>query len=177
MLFTERKEFLYDSEIFKRDDTQTALKIHAEYVRRHSAIPNPKFFEVDRANENIDSLWHMPLTPRTLFSREILMPAIVTFSKPDWRLTRMGIVPQRQDKFWCAHDILQELDYFPMRGDMVYYNGYRLMIVNVVIPEKAYWMQHNVWLGLVCECIIPPHGDAPPVINPGITIPAERKGL
>lgn len=173
MRFDDRKEFLYDPAVFKRADTRTALQIHEEYVRRHSANPPPHFFEVDRQQGNIDQLWHMPLTDRTLFSRELEMPAINIFEKPLWKLTRFGIVPKRSDTFWLANNILQKLDYFPMRGDLVYWNGYRYMIENTIISPDAYWHQTNVWLGMVCGCIIPPDGDARPLVNPSEAAPAE----
>jgi hypothetical protein len=54
-------------------------------------------------------------------------------------------------------------DYFPTRGDRVFWNGYRYMIINVVLPPDAYWQQTNVWLGLTVECVIPPEGDALPL--------------
>lgn len=173
MKFNDRKEFLYDAEVFKRFDTKTALQIQEEYVRRHSANPAPKFYEVDRRQNNIDTLWHMPLTDRTLFSREISMPAINIFEKPIWKLTRIGIVPKRSDKFWLANNVLQTLDYFPLRGDQVYWNGYRYMIENVIISPEAYWHQTNVWLGLIVDCIIPPDGDARPLVNAGEAAPSE----
>jgi hypothetical protein len=56
---------------------------------------------------------------------------------------------------WLGNFILQEFDYFPTRGDMIYYNGYRQMIVNVVLKPEAFWQQTNVWLGMVVEAIIP----------------------
>ncbi len=174
MFFNDRKDFLYDSEIFKRSDVVTALKIHAEFVTKHSPIPAPKFFEVDRTKNKIDSLWHMPLSDRTQFRRELLIPCINQFDKPDWRLTKLGIIPARRDKFWMANNILREMDYFPERGDLVYFNGYRYMIEKVVLDPSSYWHQTNVWLGLVCECIVPPEGDSRPVLNVGERAPSEK---
>jgi len=171
--FIERKEFLYDPELFKREDTQTALSIQAEYVRRHSAVPLPKFFEVDRRSTKIDPRWHVPLDERTVFSRTLEIPAINTFEKPDWRLTAMGLRPMRKDKFWLSNKILQEFDYFPERGDLVYWNGYRYTIREAVIDPSAYWQQTNVWLGMQIECVIAPDGDARPVSNPGEAVPRE----
>jgi hypothetical protein len=107
------------------------------------------------------------------FGRELEIPAINTFQKPDWRLTRLGIVPQRRDNFWIANTHLQDFDYFPMRGDMVYWNGYRYIIINVVIDPQAYWHQTNVWLGLVVECVVAIQGDSRPVLNHGVAVPAE----
>lgn len=177
MRFTERKEWLYDADLFKRADTQTALRIHREATVKHSARPRPQFLEVDRRSCKIDQLWHVPLDDRTSFSRSIEMPAINSFMRPDWRLTKVGIVPQRQDKFTLSNLVMQELDYFPLRGDMVHWNGYRYMIINVVLEPNAYWHQTNVWTGLVCECIIPPDGDARPLLNTGILVPSERSVL
>ncbi len=186
MRYLERKEFLFDSELFKRSDTQTALQIHAEYVRVSSPNPYPKFFEVDRTETKMDDLWHMPLTERTTFTRTLDVPAIVNFEKPDWRLTKLGIKPLQRFKFWLANLHLHpqdevtkgvpksiHLDYFPLRGDMIYYIGYRLMIINVVLDPKAYWAQTNVWMGLVCEASIVPDGDARPIPNLGVASPAE----
>lgn len=173
MKFTERREWLYDPDVFKKSDTQTALRIHREYTRKHSAKPPPKFFEVDRVSAKYDQLWHIPLDDRTVFGRVLEIPSINTFVKPDWRLTKVGIVPQRQDKFTMSNLILQEFDYFPVRGDMVFWNGYRYMIVNVVLEPTAYWQQTNVWMGLVCECVIPAEGDARPLVNLSVPAPSE----
>jgi hypothetical protein len=171
--FNERKEFHYDPEIFRLSDTQTALRIHAEYVRKGSPRPMPRFFEVDRRSAKIDALWHVPLDDRTVFSRDFEMAALIQRERPDWRLTRVGIVPQQKHKFWLANVILQEMDYFPMRGDMIFYDGYRHMIVKPVLEPSSYWHQTNVWLGLVCETVIPAEGDARPVPNVALPVPAE----
>ena len=173
MRFLDRKEFLYDSELFSRNDTQTALRIHAEYVRQSSAKPAPRVFEVDRRSEKIDPLWHVSLDERTVFAREFEMPMIVTTERPSWRLTRVGMVPQQRCKFWMANLHLVEKDWFPMRGDFIYWNGYRNMIINVVFEPNAFWGQTNVWTGLVCETIIPAEGDARPVLDPAHAVPRE----
>lgn len=191
MRYAERKEFTYDPEIFRLSDTQTALMIQAEAVKAHSPQPYPKFFEVDRQEGKVDYLWHMPLTERTTFSRTLEIPAIVKFEKPDWRLTKLGIKPIQRFSFWLANLHLHpkdefsakeeaitgkkpiRLDYFPLRGDMIYYIGYRLMIINVVLDPKAFWQQTNVWLGLVCEATIVPDGDAKPVPNLSLPVPSE----
>ena len=109
---------MYDPEIFKRYDTQTALRIQAEYVRKHSPRPFPRFMEVNRNNSQIDTLWHVPLPERTGFSRQLDIPAINYFEKPNWTLTAQGLVPKRNDRFWLANSILAEesIDYFPERG-------------------------------------------------------------
>ena len=173
MRFAERKQFLYDPDVFKLNDTGTALMIHAEAVKKFSPNPQPKFMEVDRRTTKYDTLWHVSLDDRTVFSRVLDIPAIVTKERPDWRLTRVGIVPQQKHKFWVANLILQQVDYFPVRGDMVYYDGYRHMIINTVLEPNAFWAQTNVWLGMVCETIIPAEGDARPLINLGEPAPAE----
>ena len=129
--------------------------------------------EVDRRTAQIDALWHVPLNDRTVFSRVFEMPIIVTKERPDWRLTRVGLVPQQKHKIWMANLILQEVDWFPLRGDLMYFNGYRHMIINVVLEPEAYWQQTNVWLGLQCETIIPADGDARPVLNQGEIVPRE----
>ena len=173
MKYAERKQFLYDPEIFRLSDTQTALGIHAEAVRKFSPNPKPKFMEVDRRAMKYDALWHVPLDDRTVFSRVLDVPAIVTKERPDWRLTRVGIVPQQKHKFWLANLILEQIDYFPVRGDMVYYDGYRHIIINTVLEPNAFWQQTNVWLGMVCETVIPAEGDARPLVNLGVAAPAE----
>ena len=103
MRYNERKEFLYDGEVWNRSDTVTALKIHAEYVRTNSPKPYPKFFEVDRSEEAVDPLWHMPTTERVVFKRTLDIPAIVTFDKPNWAMTKLGITPKQHFRFWIAN--------------------------------------------------------------------------
>lgn len=173
MKFTERREWLYDPQVFGRKDVQIALRIHAEATRKHSGRPPPTFMEVDRRSAKYDALWHVPLNDRTAFSRTIPIPAINTFERPDWRLTKVGIVPQRKDKFTLSNLLLREADYFPVRGDMVFWNGYRYMIIKVVLDPLGYWQQTNVWLGLVCECVIPPDGDARPLLDLSNPVPDE----
>jgi hypothetical protein len=180
--------------MYTRRDVNTALGIQAEYVCKHAPIPPPRFFEVSLGESGFDDLWHVPLAARTKFSRVLDIPALVTFERPDWRLTALGIVPQRRDKFWLANLVLQppttdpdlkfklgrlkipQVDYFPSRGDLVYYNGHRYIILNVVIEPNAYWHQTNVWLGLIVECQIAMDGDARPVQNPGVAAPSEKPG-
>lgn len=189
MRYIERKQFLYDPDIFKLSDTQTALGMSGEYVRASSPIPLPKFFEVDRSFTNFDALWHMPLTDRTVFTRELEVPCIATFAKPDWRLTKLGIKATQQFNFWLANIHLTppdkesandpkavRLDYFPLRGDMIFYIGYRLMIINVYLEPSAYWQQTNVWTGLICQACIAPDGDARPIPNLGVAAPSEKPG-
>lgn len=163
MRFDQRKEFKYDPEVFKLSDTQTALMIHDEYVTRHSPRPFPRFFEIDRAPENIDPIWHMPKTARSPISRALDIPAINYFQKPRWSRTPMGQVPQRKDVFWLSTLGLQRADYFPSIGDMVYWNGYRYGILHVTIPPESYWHQAGVYLGITAECEIVPEGDAKPL--------------
>lgn len=180
MLFTERKQFLYDTKAVSTQNVRTALKIACEYVRKFSpqvmedgALRYPRWFEVDDTVGKYDALWHMPLSPRTQFSRILEIPCINSFDKPDWRLTKLGITPIRRDKFWTANLDLERLNYFPQRGDLVYFNGYRYMVDKVVLEPNAYFGQSGVWTGLSCECIIPPEGDAKPLLDPGSAAPAE----
>jgi hypothetical protein len=188
--YAERKEFLFDSELWKKTDVGIALKMHAEYVRTSSPRPYPKFFEVDRSEEAVDPLWHMPMTERTVFKRTLDIPSIVTFEKPNWAMTKLGLTPKQHFKFWLANLHLNpsgtlidgreidpvRLDYFPLRGDLIYYIGYRLMVINVVLDPSTYWLQTNVWLGLVCEASIAPDGDARPTIDLLTPVPAEQPG-
>lgn len=173
MKFNERKQWTYDPEVFRRSETNIALTIHAEYVKKFSGRPTPTFLEVDRRSAKIDALWHVPLDDRTHFSRSLEMPAIIQFQKPDWRLTKVGITPQKKLNAWLANLLMQEHDYFPVRGDLLIYEGYRYMIINVVLPPEAYWQQTNVWMGMVCECSLPPEGDARPLIDTQTVAPAE----
>lgn len=174
MRFGERKEFTYDPELFRASpDVNTALMIHAEYIKAMSPQPYPKFYEVDRRSEKVDQLWHVSLDERTVFSRVVEMPVIINAERPDWRLTRVGLAPQQKYKVWMANNHLRAADWFPQRGDIMYYNGYRNMIINVVLEPMAFWHQTNVWLGLICETIIPADGDARPLINPGVSPPSE----
>jgi hypothetical protein len=173
--FNERKEWQYDMAQYGLADTQTALKIHAEYINKMSPRPYPKFYEIDRRSERYDDLWHVPLDDRTKFSRVIdELPVIVQAERPDWRLTRVGIVPQQKYKVWMSNLGLQAANYFPTRGDIMYYNGYRNMIINVVIEPTSMWMQTNVWLGLLVETTIPADGDARPLVSPNEPAPSER---
>jgi len=162
MKFSQRKEFLYDDAVFKRKDSDTAAKIYDEYVRKFSPIPPPKFFEVNREGSQIDPLWHSPVGDRVQFSRELAIPAINFHDKPQWTLTPTGYVAKRNDKFCLSQVSLVKFDWFPMRGDMVFFNGYRYMIINTVLPPEAYWAQTNFWIGIYVECVIAPEGDARP---------------
>lgn len=173
MKFTERREFTYDSEVFKKMDVQTALKIHAEFVRKGSPIPQPKFFEVSRQPGEIDPLWHTPTGPRTTFTRELAVPAIVQFDKLDWRVTLMGRQPRQTARAWLANLILQELDYFPVPGDLVFWGGYRFGIISLEFEPNSYWGQTNVWLGIIAKMAIVADGDASPAVDPSKALPAE----
>ena len=134
----------------------------------------PKIFEVDRRSEKIDPLWHVPLDDRTVFSRTFEIPAHIQQQKPSWRHTKIGQVPQQQCQFRFANLHLREMDWFPMRGDIIVWNGYRNLILNVVLDPTVFWQQTNLWLGLLCETIIPAEGDARPVVNASDTVPRER---
>lgn len=174
MLFNERKEFTYDPLIFKRYDVVTALVIHDEYVLRHSPNPPPRVFEVDRQNGQFDDLWHYAATERTQFRRDFELYCIVLREgNPNWKQTRIGMVPTQRMKFWYSQKGLEKANWFPLRGDYIYYDGYRNLITKVVIDGKLYWQQTNVWMGLVCETVIPPEGDARPAVNIGQTVPSE----
>jgi hypothetical protein len=173
MKFTDRKEWLYNPALFSRSDTQTALKMHKEWTLKNSPQPPPRFFEVDRDVNKVDELWHYSLDDRTVFSRVLDIPCVNTHGPNEWRLTKIGLVPQRKDKFKMSNLILQDVNYFPERGDMVFYNGYRYMIINIVLDPKAYWGQTNVWMALAAEAIIPPEGDARPLIDVSQPAPAE----
>lgn len=174
MRFSERKEWTYDQELYGRADVQTALSLHAEYIRVASPKPYPTVFEVDRDGARFDALWHMPLDERTVFKRTFGMPVMIKTERPDWRLTKVGLVPQQRCQFWMANLHLQAADWFPMRGDLIYWNGYRNMIVDVVLDPTTFWQQTNMWLGLVCQTVIPADGDARPVTNQGEAVPRER---
>lgn len=173
MKFSERREFHYDSEVFKKCDVQTALKIHAEFVRKSSPNPAPRFFEVARDAASIDPLWHTPVGARTTFTRDVPVPSIVQFDKLDWRVTLLGRQPRQTARVWMANLILQELDYFPTPGDLVYWSGYRLGIVSLEFEPNSYWGQTGVWLGIIAKLAIVPEGDASPIINPAVPAPAE----
>lgn len=176
MRFSERKEFLYDPELFGRNDTQTALRIYAEWVKRHTARPMPRFFEVNRDSASMDPYYNVPTGPRTIFSRELDIPAINLFEKPKFRRLKHGSEYSRYDKFLLAHNILKELDYFPIRGDQVYWNGYRYDITEVVLEPDSYWQQTNVFMGIYVEAVASPTGDARPPENPATRLPAEKPG-
>ncbi len=173
MHFLDRKEFTYDPSLSGLAETAMPLKIHREYTTRYAPRPYPKFFEVDRDAGHVDDLWHVSLEDRTHFARVIDMPCLVSFTRNDWKLTPVGLRPFRQDKFVLSNLILQELDYFPNRGDLVFFNGYRLAIVNVVLEPQGYWGQTNLWLGIVVECVIPVQGDARPILDVSQVVPSE----
>lgn len=176
MQFNDRKDFLYTAEVFKLSNTKTALKIYAEWVKKHSAIPRPVFFEVDRQLQKIDPLWHYAVDSRTKYAREISMPAVNMFDQPKWKRSKHGITNVRTDKFLLAHNILEELDYFPMIGDQIAWNGYRYQITEINMDKECYWQQTNVWMGLYVTAIIPPDGDAKPTVNAQQLVPAEKSG-
>jgi hypothetical protein len=172
MRYSERPEFPYDPEVFKKKDTQTALRIYAEATRKHSANPPPTFLEVDRSIQNLDPLWHTAEGDgRERILRQIKIPSINLFpnGKNEWTMTKYGMVPQRRDDFIISHRSLIEFDYFPVRGDYVLWNGYTYMLTFVEIPGDAYWHQTNIWLGLKVKCMIPAAGDGMPSFPPVIT--------
>lgn len=169
MRYTERPEFPYDPNVFKLNDTQTALRIYHEAIKKHGARPPPRFLELDRSIDNLDPLWHAPVGGKETVTRQLEIPALNLFpnGKNEWTMTQYGMVPQRRDDFILSHKSLIEFDYFPVRGDYVYWNGYNYMIIHVEIPGDAYWHQTNVWLGLKVRCMIPAEGDGKPMFpNP-----------
>lgn len=180
MHFSERKEFECDPLLFALKDTQVALRLTDEYYRKCSARPTPKFFEVDRAPGQIDPMWHMPTNIRTQFSREIEIHALNQFQKPKFTdLLKTGITYQRKDFFWLSHIALIKFDWWPLRGDQVFWNGFRYTIIHVDVPPEAYFGQTNVWTAIVLECVVPADGDAIPAFPKNKLQPAEtqRDGL
>ena len=172
MKYTERRDFIYDPEVFKRKDVEIAAAIHAEYIKRHAPVPNVTIFEVSRASNEYDALWHMPKSSRTQFSRQLQIPSIMKWVKPSWPAGRLNQVEQ-QVTVWFANLHLKEFDYYPSRGDLIYWNGYRLGVTSVDIPPESFWHQTNVWLGLTCLCAVVPDGDSKPTVNPAVAAPAE----
>ena len=174
MRYTDRKEFTYDPQLFKRYDVITAKKFHRQHVEAHSPrSPLPKVFEIDRQSATIDPLWHYDTNPRKQFSRELDMPGIYKQDRLNWSLRRYGKVAEQKMTVILDANILEELDYFPSRGDIVYWSGYRWCMTEVNLDPAGYWQQTNVWLGLSVTCYIDVEGDERPSINPGIVSPAE----
>ncbi len=174
MLYTERKEFTYDPQLNAVQDTVIALKLYDEYCTRYSPKPPPRFFEVDRSVATVDPIWHMPTGPRTEFKRELDIPGINQFQKPKWSLTKLGITYQRRDLFWLSNLALQKFNYFPLRGDMVYWVGYTYTIIEVNVPPESYWGQTGVWTGLTVDCVVPADGDAVQAYPQATLVPAMR---
>jgi len=165
--FTDRRDFLYDPNLFLRSDTKTAQKIYADYVASHTPQPKPKTLEVDRSTTQIDPMWHVPLTDRTPILRELELPMIVRSNKQKWTFdsgTKI-LIPRRSNQMTVAHNHLMELNYWPLKGDFIIYGGYRNIVVEVEVPLEAYWQQTNVWMGLVCHCEIAVEGDARPLVD------------
>ena len=44
---------------------------------------------------------------------------------------------------------LQDLDYFLVRSDAVYWRGYHYEIIAATAPPERYWQQTGVWLGMM----------------------------
>lgn len=179
MKYSERKNYTYDPEIFKRRDTQTALKIHDEYVYRHSGQPHSKFFEVDRGPGSFDPVWNTPVSGTTKYSRTIELPSIVQFDKLDWKLARQGRAAKQRWRLWVSNLGLQKADYFPTPGDRIYHSGYLTEITAIDFEPNSYWQQTNVWLGLIVIAEIVPDGDAQPLTDPSTVPPAQvgKQGL
>lgn len=201
MKYEERKLFRFDTKLFKSNDVVTALAIQHEYVVKHSGYitgrPAPRFFEVDREATSIDPLWHNQTTARTQFSRVLDIPAINYHQRNNWVNDRAGLKPTRTDRFWLSHlslidratcdEFKSELhtpalkefagqNYFPTKGDCVFWDGYRYELVDVVVEGSAYWQQSGVWLGIVVVAMIVPDGDAPPLVDLSERAPSETPG-
>lgn len=175
MTYKERRDFEFDTELLELPNAKQALKIHHQFVQRMSARPTPRFFEIDRSPGQIDPLWHSSLHPRPQFTQRspLEIPAINKFTKQSWVNTKYGRYAGRDDVFWISRVSLQEHNYFPEAGDLIYWAGYRYQIVNVNIPPNAYWSQTGVWMGLVAECVIAPTGDARPLVDLTVAAPSE----
>lgn len=159
MKYSERRQFVYDPALNALADVQIALKLHDEYIQRYSPKPNrPRFFEVDRGPNAVDPMWQSPIGHNPSFLRELDIPSINQFQTQTFKpKLKFDSVPTdrsttRRDKFWISNLELERQDYLPVRGDQVYWNGYRHQIVLVTVPPESYWGQTGVWLGLVCEC-------------------------
>lgn len=177
MKYTDRRILTYDSEVFKRADVQTALMIHAEMIKKHSSIPFPKVMEVRRDAQGIDPLWHMPISRRTEFDRTLDLPAIVTFEKARIKLKRWGRGIEQLAKVWVSQRHLEELNYFPLAGDIIAWGGYRFAVLEQDFEPSAYWGQTNIWLGLVLTAAIMPDGDVTPVVVAETALPAEKSPI
>lgn len=175
MLYSQRKEFLYDPVVWRLPDVQIALGCFDEYTRLCSPRPYPRFYEVDRSPDQVDPIWHMPKDVRTRYKRTLDLYAINNFEKPKIsQFTRAGITYQRRDVFWLSNIQLKAVDYFPLRGDVVSWYGYTYMIVAVDIPPESFWQQTGIWTGLTVTCIVPADGDAVQGYPNGALTPAEE---
>lgn len=176
MLFTDRTNFTYDPELGALGDTVVALAMADEYITKFGARPTPKFFEVDRsAGVTIDPQWGTPRATRTQFSRELTIPAVNKFDNQNFRLW-WNKVTTRGDRFWVSNLGLQRANYFPIQGDQIFWNGYRVTIINVNVSPEAYWGQTGVWTSLMVDCILAPYGDAMAPANLSALNPGERGG-
>lgn len=176
MRFSERKEFLYDPELGEKKDGRIALRLFDEYCQKFSARPPPRFFEVNRDPAGIDPIWHENENVRHQFLRTLDIYGINQFQKPSLtELLKTAITYQRKDTFWLSNLALKAFDYWPLRGDYVYWNGYRYMVLHVGLPPECHWGQTGLWTGLTVDCIVPAGGDALPSF-PGETAPAETEG-
>jgi hypothetical protein len=177
MKYSERQEFKYDPQLGTVRDTGIALRVFDEYVCRFSPRPFPSFFEVDRSpgGTTLDPLYGTPRSARQQFSRTLEIPSINEF--PEQKFTVWwNKVRTRGDRFWLSNLGLQKADYFPVQGDMVYWTGYRLTVINVSIPPSAYWGQTGVWTGLIADCVLAPYGDLTPPADLSKIAPAEQAG-
>ena len=175
MKFSDRIQFTFDPQLGTIGDTVTALGLADEYVTRFAPNPPPRFFEVDRpkGGENLDELWGTNKTRRLQFTDRVLnIPALNQFSSQSFR-PWWNRVTTRGDRFWISYLGLQRADYFPIVGDQVYWNGYRLTIINVNVPPESYWGQTGIWTALTTDCVLAPYGDA--LLPPDLSRPAPNE--
>jgi hypothetical protein len=174
MRFDDRREWTYDSDIFHRGDVQQALLFNAEYVKRCGPNPIPKVFEVARDDANTDHLWHSQISDVTQFSREVQIPCIFMQDKTQYVVEKNVLVNTQRAKVWYSHLHLKEFDYFPSRGDQIFWGGYRWMMLEVAIEPQAYWAQTSIWTNLYVNLVISPMGDWRPTKDQEKLSPAEK---
>ena len=174
MRYHDRKEFTYDPQLFHRYDVITAKKLHRQYTEIHSPRnPLPQIFEVDRKSSTIDPVWNYETKSHNQFSRTLDVPGIYKQDKLNWSLRKYGQVAEQKINVILSALTLETLDYFPSRGDIIYYGGYRWAMTDIDMDPAGFWQQTNVWLGLAVVAVIDYEGDARPLANPGEAAPAE----
>lgn len=178
MLYSERKNYLYDPVIADLPDAKRMLRLAMEFAEQSTARPMPNFLEVDRTSGSIDPYWHMSKTPYTTFRRAICLPSVRRTARPQLVNGPQGQAYIRRDDFWVPNLALQLQDYFPQNGDEVAWNGYRYQVIEAIIDPETEFGQTGLWMWIVCRCLIVPLGDAqfPPSRQLGGIIPAEVPG-